>query len=163
PAPRWTEAHWLPPPLGEGWGGGRHGQVAEDAECVTRRAPIPTFPQTGKEKASPSGKACAQTPKTSSRSDAAQRVSTSMKGTARGRGGGGGGQARPGGRRRGMRNAESTHPDLPPEGEGEGCPLWEGLRSDAPDDLAVGRGAALEHLDEGHRPLAQRHRVELGR
>src|SRR5262252_4625845 len=39
----------LPPPLGEGWGGGHRGRA-------TSMAPIPTFPQRGKE--CPAGHAC---------------------------------------------------------------------------------------------------------
>ncbi|QFZ83719.1 hypothetical protein GFK26_13625 [Variovorax paradoxus] len=54
---------FLPPPLGEGGGGARG--LRESKAPVRRPAPIPTFPQRGKEQnrlSAPSG-TCAPTPR----------------------------------------------------------------------------------------------------
>ena len=39
----------LPPPLGEGWGGGQRRTNASVAHGLATAAPIPAFPQRGKE------------------------------------------------------------------------------------------------------------------
>jgi hypothetical protein len=41
---------FLLPPLGEGWDGGMHADgFANSSSCAAAAAPIPTFPQRGKE------------------------------------------------------------------------------------------------------------------
>jgi len=42
-----VHSHSLPPPLGEDWGGGK--RPSHRQQTNRRRAPIPTFPQRGKE------------------------------------------------------------------------------------------------------------------